>query len=92
MRLELVRDRVGLGILIETVAGAQIADQLGQLPLCRVYVGLNDLAIQRKTKSIFTPLVDGTLSKIRENIRGPFGFGGLTLPELGKPIPCRVVD
>jgi hypothetical protein len=78
-----------LGILIETVESLSIMQELAQFPLSSVYVGLNDLAIARESQNIFLPLVDGTLSKIRQTFQHiPFGFGGLTLPEKGFPIPC----
>jgi len=54
-----------------------------------VYVGLNDLAISRGTPCIFTALTDGTVERLREAFADtPFGFGGLTVVELGHPIPC----
>jgi len=89
--LELVRGRCGVGILVETVAAVQAAAELARLPLSRVYIGLNDLAIERKTPNIFTPLIDGTLENIRRHFDQPFGFGGLTLPEFGNPIPCQLL-
>jgi hypothetical protein len=90
--LELVAGRAGLGILVETSDSVAAADELARLPLSRVYVGLNDLSIDRGTATIFPPLVDGTLDEVRERFAGVrFGFGGLTLPEAGAPIPCRLL-
>lgn len=83
--------RCGVGVLIETVAAAGLAEELARLPLSRVYVGLNDLAIERNTPNIFTALVDGTVEYIRSIFTAPFGFGGLTLPERGHPVPCRLL-
>jgi len=83
--------RCGVGMLIETVAAVELAAEFSRLPLSRVYVGLNDLAIERRTPNIFTALADGTVERVREHFTGtPFGFGGLTLPEFGRPIPCRL--
>src|SRR5205823_7797724 len=62
-----------------------------RLPLSRVYVGLNDLAIDRGAPSIFTAVADGTVERLRGHFRAPFGFGGLTLPDRGSPIPCRLL-
>ena len=45
--LEYVRDRCKVGILVETMAATQCLPGLSRLPLSRVYVGLNDLAIER---------------------------------------------
>ncbi|MBI4854371.1 MAG: hypothetical protein HY819_21440 [Acidobacteria bacterium] len=89
--LEQVKDRAKVGILIETIDAIKIAKHLAQLPLSRVYIGLNDLAIDRKAQNIFTPLLDGTIEEIRHFFNMPFGFGGLTLPKLGSPIPCYLL-
>lgn len=86
--LKLARNRCDIGILVETVAAVEGAEDLAAPPLSRVYVGLNDLAIDRGTSNIFTPLVDGTLDRLRDAIRVPFGFGGLTVADRGYPIPC----
>jgi HpcH/HpaI aldolase/citrate lyase family protein len=86
-----VDGRCGLGILVETVAAVKAAQSLAELPLTRVFIGLNDLAIERRTPNIFTALADGTVDGLRRRFPMPFGFGGLTLPELGRPIPCRLL-
>jgi hypothetical protein len=89
--LEMLRGRSDLGILIETVEAVEAARDLARLPLSRIYIGLNDLAIERGTPNIFTALIDGTVDRVREHVNLPFGFGGLTLPEAGFPIPCRLL-
>jgi hypothetical protein len=89
--LHLARGRCGVGILVETVDAVRNAPALGRLPLSRVYVGLNDLAIERKLPNIFVSLADGTVDRIRPHFGAPFGFGGATLPEGGHPIPCRLL-
>jgi HpcH/HpaI aldolase/citrate lyase family protein len=90
--LDQVGGRAGTGILVETLEAVAAADELARLPLSRVYVGLNDLAIARATPSIFAPLADGLLDELRERFAGVrFGFGGLTLPEAGEPVPCRLL-
>ncbi len=81
--------RVRAGILIETEAACRCAGDLAGLGVDAVYVGLNDLAISRGTPCIFTALVDGTVERLREPFgKTPFGFGGLTVVELGHPLPC----
>jgi hypothetical protein len=87
----LVRSRCKLGILVETENALRISKALSHLKLSRVYMGFNDLAIERKTPNIFSPVIDGTLEKIRGYFNVPFGFGGLTLPDCGYPIPCRLL-
>jgi len=89
--LDLVGGRCRLGILIETGDAVRLAPALGRLPLSRVYVGLNDLAIDRGSRNIFVALCDGTVEHVRSHVRVPFGVAGLTLPEQGFPIPCRLL-
>lgn len=89
--LDLAGGRCGVGILVETRDAVREAAALAELPLARAYLGLNDLAIDRGSRSIFAPLSDGTLQSVRRCFRVPFGFGGLTLPEAGSPIPCRLL-
>ena len=86
--LNFVQGRCGVGILIETQAAVELADVFGALPLSRVYVGLNDLAIDRKKRNIFSAVQDGTVDHVRQHIKVPFGFAGLTLPDRGFPIPA----
>ena len=89
--LDLVDGRCGLGILIETVQAVRIAADLCALPLSRVYVGLNDLSIERGIANIFASVVDGTVESVRSACGRPFGFAGLTHPSEGAPIPCRLL-
>lgn len=89
--LELVGGRCRLGILVETDDAVKAAPALGRLPLSRIYVGLNDLAIDRGSRNIFTALCDGTVEHVRAHARVPFGVAGLTLPDHGFPIPCRLL-
>jgi hypothetical protein len=89
--LERVGGRRPLGILIETTDAVAHARELCSLPLARVYVGLNDLAIDRRAENIFEAVADGTVERVRGACGLPFGFGGLTLPECGAPIPCRLL-
>lgn len=83
--------RCGVGILIETVDAVACVAELARRPIRRAYVGLNDLAIERRSASIFEALVDGLVEELRPAIRIPLGLGGLTLPDRGSPIPCRLL-
>ena len=85
--LDLVGGRCGLGILVETQDAVDRAADLARRPLSRIYVGLNDLRIDRRSTELFRPLVDGTVEEVRSWVRGPFGLAGLTLPECGAPVP-----
>jgi HpcH/HpaI aldolase/citrate lyase family len=89
--LELVAGRCGLGILIETQDAVDRAAALAARPLSRIYVGLNDLRIDRRSVELFRPLVDGTVDAVRARVTQPFGVGGLTLPECGSPVPGRLL-
>ncbi len=89
-----VAGRCGLGILVETTEAVRQAEELLRRPLSRVYVGLNDLMIDRGALSLFAPLVDGTVERVSAAAAAagiPFGVAGLTLPEAGRPVPCRLL-
>lgn len=83
--------RCGVGIMLETLSAVQLAEAFAQLPLSRVYLGLNDLAIERGTPNLFTAVLDGTVEKARRPFQVPFGFAGLTFVDRGRPIPCRLI-
>ena len=89
--LDLVGGRCGLGILIETQDAVRRAAELARRPLSRVYVGLNDLRIDRRSDQLFRPLVDGTVDDVRAAVAHPFGVGGLTLLEGGFPVPSSLL-
>ena len=85
------RNAVKVGILVETRAAVAIKSELAQLPLSRVYVGLNDLSIDSGHTPLFEPMINGLLAETLSAFSVPVGFGGLTLPTLGHPIPCRLL-
>ena len=89
--LAAVRGRCGLGILVETQDAVEQVERLAARPLSRVYLGLNDLRIDRGSSSLFMPLVDGTADRVRAACDVPFGVAGLTLPEAGRPVPSRLL-
>ncbi len=90
--LTLVAGRCRVGILVETVRGVEASAELAALPLDRVYVGLNDLAISRGSECLFEALADGTAEQVSRTFTGvPFGFGGLTVADGGRPVPCRLL-
>lgn len=89
--LDLVAGRCGLGILVETQDAVDRAAALAARPLSRVYVGLNDLRIDRRSTELFRPLVDGTVDAVRAEVDQPFGVAGLTLPEGGAPVPAPLL-
>ena len=92
--LDAVAGRCGLGILIETTDAVRQVDELLARPLSRIYMGLNDLMIDRGGRCLFAALVDGTVDRVARVARAnvtPFGVAGLTLPEAGRPVPCRLL-
>jgi hypothetical protein len=90
--LECVAGRARAGILVETLAACAQAAALARLPWDAVYVGLNDLAIDRGSSSIFAPLADGLALQVRNCFSDvPFGIGGLTVVDQGHPIPCLLL-
>lgn len=89
--LDAIRGRARFGVLIETDAAVRCRAALSRLPLSRIYMGLNDLAIDRGSASIFDAVVDGTVEAVRSDVAVPFGFGGLTVPHLGRPVPCHLL-
>lgn len=89
--LDQVKERVKVGVMLETEESLKQIRSLNQLPLCRFFVGLNDLSIQRKTRNLFQPIIDGTIEQLRPQISLAFGMAGLTHPDLGAPVPCRLL-
>jgi hypothetical protein len=89
--LDAVAGRCGLGILVETQDGVDRVDELVARPLRRVYLGLNDLRIDRGSSVLFAPLVDGTADRVRAACSVPFGVAGLTRPDAGWPVPSRLL-
>lgn len=93
LALEAARGRCGVGILIETQAAVDAAAELCDRPLSRVYLGLNDLRIDRRSTELFRPLVDGTVDHVSAASGPvPFGAAGLTLPDCGAPVPSRMLS
>jgi hypothetical protein len=92
--LDVVAGRCGLGILVETVDAVRAVEVLVRRPLSRVYLGLNDLMIDRGGRSLFAAFVDGTADRVgaaTADAGHPFGVAGLTRPDAGHPVPCRLL-
>ena len=90
--LAAARDRVGVGIMVETPEAVARAASLAGLGICRAFVGLLDLALERATPSVFTALADGTVERLVEALAPTaYGFGGLTDPTRGHPLPARLL-
>jgi hypothetical protein len=90
--VRLVAGRCETAILIETQEAVVDAPNIAKVPVEAVYVGLNDLSINRGTPNIFPPLIDGTVERMHELFADrKFGFGGVTGVDFGKPLPCRLL-
>lgn len=77
--------------MIETNEAVEIAKEIGKLAVDKVFIGLNDLSISRNSDNVFLPLIDGTVDYIRQNIPMALGVAGLTHPNLGNPVPCKLL-
>jgi hypothetical protein len=77
--------------MIETEDAVRRLDELHRLAISRAFIGLNDLAIERRSPTIFQAVADGSVERIRRAFSVPFGFGGATLPDRGSPVPCRLL-
>ncbi len=91
LALDAAAGRCGVGILVETQDAVDRVDELVRRPLARVYLGLNDLRIDRGSDALFEPLVDGTVDAVRSAVTVPFGVAGLTRPDAGSPVPSRLL-
>ena len=89
--LKLIDGRCQLAIMVETTAAVESRYSLSQLPISRIYVGLNDLCIDRRSHNLFEPLLDGTIARLREAFTQPIGYAGLTHAQAGRPIPCKLL-
>lgn len=90
---EAIAGRADLDLMIETEWAVLHAAELAALPVRRIFVGLHDLAIQRGSRSLWEGLRDGTVERVREAVGAiDFGFGGMTLPDRGAPIPSRLLS
>lgn len=86
----LLVDRAGLGVMVETPEAVELAATLDGQGLSRMFVGLNDLGQTQGKANIFEVLAEDTVERVRTLVhRTPFGFGGLTLPGAGSPLPVE---
>ena len=87
--LDLVGERAAVGIMIETEPACRAVEAMAAVPVDFVYVGLLDLAIDRREGNPFHTLVDGTADRVREAFAGTrFGIGGVTAIDAGCPVPA----
>ena len=80
-----------VGVLVERVAAVDDIDRIAGLPLARLYVGLMDLMVERRSSTPFAALVDGTVERVRRATGQAFGVAGLTAPGFGHPVAARLL-
>lgn len=76
-----VAGRAVAALLVETPESAAILPSLCALPgIGEIHIGLNDLSIGLGRPFLFDPVVDGTVDRMCQTLRGfgmAFGFGGI---------------
>ena len=78
--LKIVDGRVKTIPLIETPEAVEAIDEILQLDIDEIFIGLNDLSLGYKKKFMFELLADGTVEKLcyKFKMKGiPYGFGGI---------------
>lgn len=83
--LRIVDGRVKTMPLIETPEAVDVIDEILQMDIDEIFIGLNDLSLGYKKKFMFELLANGTVEKLchKFKMRGiPYGFGGIAA--LGK--------
>lgn len=85
-----VNGRARVWLLLETVAGLGVADDLGSRGVDEVHVGLNDLCLSLGRRTLFDALAEGFLDPVARALQRQgiaFGFGGVTAPaRAGLPV------
>jgi len=91
---QLVDGRAKSAVMIETVEACALTPSIAMSGVDYAYFGLNDFAISRGLRTIFSALVDGSVDSARNHLPGVnFGVAGLTHINGGDPIPCtRLVE
>jgi hypothetical protein len=78
---QLVRGRAGVVPLVETAGAADDFEAVCQISgVKELFIGLNDLHLDRGQRFMFEPLVDGSVDRMAATARSaglPFGFGGI---------------
>ncbi|MDF1813670.1 MAG: hypothetical protein P1V20_15830 [Verrucomicrobiales bacterium] len=91
---DLIDGRVGFIPLVETVSAMDVSGKVaGMAGVTELYLGLNDLHLDRKQTFMFEPLVDGSVERFSDMCRSnemPFGFGGIARMSEGS-IPGKLV-
>ena len=89
--LELVNGRCGVGILMRRATPYAWPASCARFPSSRVYVGLNDPRSIAARRTFSRPWWMARSPMCAAPASVPFGFAGLTRPDAGRPIPCRLL-
>ncbi len=90
--LAVINNHAKLAIMIETQEAVNRLDELMALSPYFSYFGLNDYAISAGHPHLFTALAQDVIEKVAQRLSNlSFGFGGLTHPALGEPIPSYLL-
>lgn len=88
--VRLVDGRAGVIALVETLSGLTSLREIGQIAgVGEVYVGLNDLRLDAGWGFGYQALVEGLLDRFLLGLPRPYGFGGITVVDGGRPLPTR---
>lgn len=90
--IDTVAGRVKIGLMLETPELLELLPEISDRRPDLAYVGLQDLMIIRGGQSLFRPLHDGTVERIRDALpEVSLGVAGATDPRFGKPVPFRLL-
>lgn len=90
--LGMAAGRARVAVMVETDPAVRAVEELVARPVSRLYLGLLDLWIDRGGRHPFEALLDGTADRVAAGSAAagvPFGFGGLTAPGRGTPLPVE---
>lgn len=94
--LKLINGAVRTSLLVETKEATELLPKIVDLPgVNEIHIGLNDLSISYGYKTIFEPILNGSLeeySKIINFKKIPWGFGGIgKLSDENVPINPKLI-
>ena len=90
--VELVDGRTGTIALVETLAGLiNLKDIASISGLDEIYLGLNDLSLESGWPFCYRFLSEGILDHFLSDCTKPYGFGGITVVDAGKPLSSAYI-
>lgn len=92
--LELVNRSAKTVLLVETPEAVAVIDEILELDMDEIFIGLNDLSLGYGRKFMFELLADGTVEKLCRKFkeRGlAYGFGGIAFPGSGQVLAENII-